>query len=55
MMWDLLCWAKIQSRASSSSVGSPVDESGQTGYLQYHVIGFCAGASTKIQFLYTSS
>ena len=50
MTWDLLCWAKIQSSASSSSVGSPVDERVQTGYLQCQVIaGFCAGVSTKIQ------
>ena len=49
MTWDLLCWAKIQSSASSSSVGSPDDERVQTGYLQYQVIaGFCAGASTQI-------
>ena len=49
MTWDLLCWAKIQSSASSSSEGSPVDERVQTGYLQYQVIaGFYAGASTKI-------
>lgn len=47
MTWDLLCWAKIQSRASSSSVGSPVDEQVQKGYLQYQVIGFCVGASTQ--------